>query len=182
MPEIVDIRSVTNPRLWLPIAAAACLVDTLGLFVWRFAATPNGPINQWYDRFGLEAYGADILSIILGVILTQLATTWIGGAWNPILFCAVAVAIQMAHDIAFASIVVPAVPKGQNAIMDLMDAYSRIPFPQGILLVDGLYMIVTSILVMFLAEMNPSVSWIVLIVTLYATMYILHTRSPTPNA
>jgi len=177
--HLADIRSVANPRFWLPIAAAACLVDTAGLFVWRFTSKPTAPINKWYDRFGLAAYGADILSMVIGVILTQLATSWIGGPWTPtgpILFCVVAVAIQMIHDLFFASVIVPAVPKGQNAIMDLMREYTHIDWPQGILIVDAIYMILTSLITMLLASVDPSAAWITLIITLYTTMYVLYTR------
>jgi hypothetical protein len=171
----MDIRNVSNPRFWLPIAAAACVVDTAGLFVWRFGASPTGPINKWYSRFGLAAYGADILSMIIGVILAQLVTTAIGGPWNPLLFCAVAVAIQVVHDVFFALIVVPAVPTGQNTIMDLMKEYTRIPWPQGILVVDAIYMVLTSVIAMLLSAADPSAAWITLIVTLYVTMYVLYT-------
>ena len=179
--KLTDIRSVANPRIWLPLAAAACLVDTAGLFVWRFTAEPKGPINTWYDRFGLSAYGADILSMILGGVLTQLVATAIGGPWNPLYFCILAVVIQMAHDIFFAAVIVPAVPKGQNAIIDLMDAYRKIPFSQGILIVDAIYMILTSLITMVLVSVDASVSWITLLVTLYTTMYVLYTRPPTTH-
>ena len=147
--------------------AAACVVDTAGLFVWRFGESPTGPINKWYSRFGLAAY---ILSMIIGVVLAQLVTTAIGGPWNPLLFCAVAV-----HDVFFALIVVPAVPTGQNTIMDLMKEYTRIPWPQGILVVDAIYMVLTSVIAMLLSAADPSAAWITLIVPLYVTMYVLYT-------
>jgi hypothetical protein len=175
---LTDIRSVSNPRFWLPIAAAACLVDTAGLFIWRYTSKETSPINKWYDRFGLAAYGADILSIIIGVVLTQLASGWIGGPWSPLMFCAIAVAIQTAHDVFFATVIVPAIPKGHNTIIDLMLEYSRISFPQGILIVDAIYMILTSLIAMALAAVDPSAAWITLLITLYTTMYILYTRPP----
>ena len=171
-----DIRNAMDPRTWLSIAAAACVVDTAGLFVWRYTATPTGPINTWYDRFGLAAYGADVLSMIIGIILAQLITTAMGGPWNPVLFCGVAVAVQMIHDIVFGLMVVPAVPKGRNAIMDLMRSYSTMPGAGGILVVDAIYMILTALIAMLLVAAKPGVGWITLIVTLYVTMYILYTR------
>ena len=76
---LADIRNWANPRFWLAIVTAACIVDTAGMFVWRYTANPDGPINKWYNRFGLAAYGADVLSMIIGVILTQQATMWMGG-------------------------------------------------------------------------------------------------------
>ena len=182
MLRLPDIRSVTNPRFWLPLVASACLVDTVGLFGWRYGlggATATGPINTWYDRFGLAAYGADILSMIIGIVLTQLVTSWIGGSWSPLLFCAVAVGIQMAHDIFFSAVVVPAVPKGRNTIIDLMHRYATMKGAGGILVVDAIYMILTALGTMALASMNPSVSWITLLITLYATMYVLYTKGPS---
>lgn len=176
MLRLTDIRSIADTRFWMPIAAAAAVVDTAGLFVWRYTSPPGAPINKWYDRFGLAAYGADVLSMIIGVVLTQLVTARLGGPWSPLTFCAVAVAIQMVHDIFFAAVVVPSVPKGRNSIMDLMMEYTHISWPQGVLVVDAIYMILTSLIAMALASLDPSISWMMLLVTLYTTMYVLFTR------
>lgn len=174
--RLADIRNPLNPTFWLPIATAASIVDTAGLFVWRYTSPPNSPINKWYDRFGLSAYGADILSIMIGVVLTQIATSWMGGAFNPIVFCAVAVGIQLIHDVGFGTFLVPAVAKGHNAIMDLMKEYVSIDFPAGILIVDAIYMIAASLITMVFAAIPAGYSWMALLVSLYTTMYILYTR------
>jgi hypothetical protein len=174
--RLPDIRNVFDTSLWLPITTAASVVDTLGLFVWRYTSKPGSPINKWYDKFGLAAYSADVLSIIIGVVLTQLATTWLGGAWNPLTFCVVAVIIQLVHDITFGNVIVPAVPRGHNAVMDLMKEYVGIDFPQGILIVDALYMIFASLLTMYFASVPSGYSWMTLLVTWYSTTYVLFTR------
>ena len=172
-----DIRNYTNTNLYLPILAASSIVDTAGLFVWRYTSKPNSPINKWYDRFGLSAYTADVLSIALGVVLTQLVTSWMGGAWNPWVFCGMAVVVQMAHDLFFGNVIVPMIPKGHNSIMDLMKEYVKIKNPGGILIVDAIYMIVASLLTMTFASMSPFSSWFALLWTIYITMYVLYTRS-----
>ena len=171
-----DIRDFTNTNLYLPILTASSIVDTAGLFVWRYTSKPGSPINQWYDTFGGIAYTADVLSIALGVVLTQLVTSYVGGAWNPWFFCGVAVLIQMAHDIFFGNVVVPLIPKGHNTIMDLMKSYVTIKNPGGILLVDAMYMIAASLLTMGFASVGPFYSWFALLWTLYSTMYVLYTR------
>lgn len=173
---LVDIRDYTNTNLYLPILAASSIVDTAGLFVWRYTSKPDSPINKWYDRFGGIAYTADVLSIALGVVLTQLVTSWMGGAWNPWVFCGMAVVIQMAHDLFFGNVVVPMIPKGHNTIMDLMKEYVKIKNPGGILIVDAIYMIVASLLTMTFASMNPFTSWFSLLWCLYITMYVLYTK------
>jgi hypothetical protein len=152
----------------LTILAAACLVDTAGLFVWRYTATPDGPINTWYDRFGLSAYIADVTSMVIGIMLTQLVV-----GPNPLLFCIVAVLIQLAHDIFFAQVIVPAVPLGHNSVMDLMKQYATMKGAGYILLVDAIYMILTALIAMILSSFGGE--WPLLMVTLYVTMYILYT-------
>ena len=171
-----DIRNFHDTSLYLPILTASSIVDTAGLFVWRYTSKPDAPINKWYDTFGLAAYSADVLSIALGVVLTQIVTSWIGGAWNPWFFCGIAVVIQMAHDLIFGNVVVPLIPKGHNTIMDLMKEYVKIKNPGGILLVDALYMIVASLLTMGFASVSPFYSWFSLLWSLYITMYVLYTR------
>ena len=171
-----DIRDFTNTNLYLPILTASSIVDTVGLFVWRYTSKPDAPINKWYDRFGLSAYTADVLSIALGVVLTQLVTSWVGGAWSVGFFCFVAVLIQMAHDLFFGNVVVPLIPKGHNTIMDLMKEYVKIKNPGGILIVDAIYMIIASLLTMQLASLSPFYSWFSLLWCIYITMYVLYTR------
>jgi hypothetical protein len=173
---LADIRTIHNTSLYLPILTASSLVDTAGLFVWRYTSKPDAPINKWYDRFGLSAYTADVLSIALGVVLTQLVTSWIGGAWNPWFFCFIAVVIQMAHDLFFGNVVVPLIPKGHNTIMDLMKEYVKIKNPGGILIVDAIYMIVASLLTMGFASLPPFYSLFSLLWCIYITMYVLYTR------
>jgi hypothetical protein len=116
--------------------------------------------------------------MIIGIALTQLVTTAMGGPWSLFRFCAVAVVIQLVHDLVFAGIVVPAVPLGHNSIMDLMRSYATMPGAGGILVVDAIYMVLTAIIASALATLEPSVSWFTLLVTLYATMYILYTKGP----
>jgi hypothetical protein len=172
---IPDIRNIANPRIYLPIFASATVVDTLGLFVWRYTSQKDSPINKWYNNFGLVAYMIDVLSIMLGVVLTQIATYTIGGAWSPFFFCLMSVSIQMLHDLFFGLVVVPFIPHGHNSIMDLMKEYVKIKNAGGILIVDAIYMICASLLTMLLYGSSPWITWFILLWTLYITGYILYT-------
>lgn len=171
-----DIRNFANPKIYLPIFTSAALVDTLGLFVWRYTSLPASPINKWYDTFGITAYMIDVLSIMLGVVLTQMATYAVGGSWSPLFFCAISVVIQMIHDVFFGVVVVPNFPRGHNSVMDLMKEYVKIKNAEGILLVDAIYMICASVFTMMLYNVQPWVSWFMLLWILYITGYVLYTR------
>jgi hypothetical protein len=171
-----DIRNPFNTSFYLPIFTASSVVDTLGLFVWRYTSEPTAPINKWYDEFGLAAYTADILSIMLGLVLTQLVSVWIGGPWNPAIFCALSVVVQLAHDLFFGNVVVPLFPKGHNRVMDLMKEYVKIKFPAGILIVDAIYMISASLLTMLFVKLGSFATWFTLLWTIYIGMYAIYTK------
>jgi hypothetical protein len=172
-----DIRFFKDVRLLFVIGVAACVVDTAGLFVWK-QYPRSAVISRWYDQFGLLAYVIDVASMIIGVVLTQFATAYIGGPWNPALFCGVAVLIQQVHDIFFAAVVVPAVRKGTNDVMDLMHEYTTMTGAGGVLVVDALYMILTSLLAMVLYGQKTWVSAVTLVMTLYVTGYALLAHAP----
>ena len=173
---LADIRNYANPAFFLPILAASSLVDTAGLFVWKYTSPAGSPIQKWYNVFGLTAYIIDVCSIMIGVVLTQLVASVIGGAWNPVFFCILAVTIQMTHDLFFGKVVVPFIPEGHNAVMDLMKEYVKIKNPGGILIVDAIYMILTSLIVMVLARSPVWMSWGLVLLVFYVTGYILFTH------
>lgn len=169
---LTDIRNMT--KYSLAVATAACVVDTVGLFYWRYFSKATAAINIWYDQLGLVAYGADIFSIMFCLLVAQVATTWIGGPWNPFVFCGIAVVFQMVHDAFFGIVIVPAIPQGRNSIMDLMKIYAK-ESGIGILAIDALIVILTCLIAMALAP-YPTVTFMTLILTLYTTMYILFTK------
>jgi uncharacterized protein YacL len=177
-----DIRNFTNTRILLAALVAACIVDTLGLFVWRYTAEPGGPITKWYDQFQSVAYIIDVASIVIGVVLTQMAASFLGGPWNPLAFCMISVAIQMTHDLFFGLIVVPLVPKGKNSIMDLMKEYATMKGAGWVLVVDAIYMIAASLLTMLFAAYPSWIGLLTLLMTIYVTGYILYTRPGDPTS
>jgi len=170
-----DIRNYVDTNTLLPILVGASVTDTIGLFIWRYTADKDGPINKWYNIYGIVAYIIDILSIIIGIVLTQLITTAIGGPWNPVMFCAVAVAVQMFHDTFFGKVVLDNFPKNKNSIMDLLKEYAD-KSGSGILIVDAIYMIVASLIAMVLFKQKRWISWFILLWTFYTTGYVLYTQ------
>ena len=95
---------------------------------------PAGALKLWYDKFGLAAVSADVLSAVIGVLL---ATFFFPNAWGLGLVFA-AIFIQILHDIFFYFVIL-SVPAGQNQMIDVFKSYAN----EGgwtILLADALIM------------------------------------------
>jgi hypothetical protein len=182
----MDLRKFGDGKLLLCVIAAAAAVDTAGLFVWRYTADRDGPINTWYDKFGVIAYVLDVSSMVIGFMLAQFIASFVGGPFNLLFFFFVVVAVQMVHDIVFGLFIVPLVPEGENDIMDLMKSYTTMKGSHWVLVVDALYMIFTVIGAMVLYRLPPYITWFKLLLVTYVTGYILTThrlpasRIPTP--
>jgi len=182
----MDLRKFWDGKLLLAALAAAAVVDTAGLFVWRYTADRDGPINTWYDKFGVIAYVIDVSSMAIGFVLAQLVCSLIGGSYNLLFFLIVVVAVQMTHDILFGLFLVPLIPDGENDIMDLMKSYTTMKGSGGILIVDAIYMILTTLGALALYKLPSYITWFSLLVVTYVTGYILTThrlpssRIPTP--
>jgi len=173
------LKDIRNPEKYLlQIFAAATLVDTAGIFIWK-RLSPHSPINKWYSQLELTAYSADILSLMIALVLAQFITHLIGGSWNPVFFLMVAVGIQMFHDLFFSKIILPNLPTGKNTVVDIMKEYVNIPLSAGILLVDMSYVVLASLLAMWLAGKSSSYSVLLLVVWLYVGMFVLYDRPGT---
>jgi len=95
---------------------------------------PAGALKLWYDKFGLAAVSADVLSAVIGVLL---ATFFFPNAWGLGLVFA-AIFIQILHDLFFYFVIL-SVPAGQNQMIDVFKSYAN----EGgwtILLADALIM------------------------------------------
>lgn len=172
----MDLRKFWDGKLLLAVLASAAVVDTAGLFVWRYTADPEGPINTWYDKFGVIAYVLDVSSMVIGFVLAQLIAYSIGGSYSLLFFLIVVVAVQMTHDILFGLFLVPLVPEGENDIMDLMKSYTTMKGSHWVLVVDALYMVFTTVGALILYNMPPYMTWFKLLVVTYVTGYILTTH------
>jgi hypothetical protein len=81
---------------------------------------PAGALKLWYDKFGLAAVSADVLSAVIGVLL---ATFFFPNAWGLGLVFA-AIFIQVLHDLFFYFVIL-SVPQGQNQMIDVFKSYAN---------------------------------------------------------
>lgn len=178
-----DISNYNNTSdLWY-IFIAVLAIDVLVIFMVRFFPEVFGAaVNRWYDMFGLSAVIADVGIIVIGFIIARYVyTKWVKakfaeGKWNPLIFTATAVGVQLIHDVAFYFGVIQQVPRGQNMMMDVFKDYATSGGAK-ILFADALMMVGSSMLAITLKTASGfSVTSFATLIA-YALPYILYTKN-----
>ena len=181
-----DLANLANYRAtedWWFILPAILFVDVFIIFLCRFYPQVFGkPINDWYDEFGLAAVLSDVTIIAIGIAIARYIYSVFfmeSEGWSIYYFVALAVVIQIVHDIVFAYGVVDKIPQGHNAMIDVFKSY--IKAGPKILLVDAV-MIAGSIIAAA-AMKNQDAHYTVsgFLVTAYALSYILFTNVKSYN-
>ena len=132
---------------------------------------PAGALKLWYDKFGLAAVSADVLSAVIGVLL---ATFFFPNAFGINLVFA-SIFIQVLHDLFFYFVIL-AVPQGQNQMIDVFKSYAN----EGgwtILIADALIMTGTVTIASFW-DMLFSYRFIAFqtLLGMYSLIYITYTK------
>lgn len=178
LPNISEFKELGHIPYFL---AATLLIEVVLIFLTRYFPEKVGgdSLNEWYDRFGLEAVIADIFIIVIGLLLTQyLYSAYIAPTygWNPLLFVAVLVGVQLVHDLIFYHGVIKPIPQGHNDMMDLFKKYAA---ENGglILLGDALLVIGSAGATFALESMPPYAAAAITVLAMYTLPYILSTKA-----
>ena len=156
---------------WTSLLTATAWVDFAVIVISKFFPLTKA-LGTWYSKFGLVAIGSDILIIVLGIALAMLLSPGISG-WNLV---ALAVFIQVVHDVLFYVGVILPVPAGQNAIIDLFKQYAA----EGSwkIIVADAAMVASSVLLMEYLENNfqADTTRFLGILAIYSLLYIIYTK------
>ena len=177
LPNLSEFRDLTH----IPYLLAAILfVDVITIFLARYFPEKVGgeSLNDWYDKFGLEGVIADVFIILIGFVIAQyIYSAYIAPSygWNPLLFVAVVVGVQLVHDITFYHGVIRQIPTGTN---EMMDSYKKYAAENGglILLGDAFMMAGSAAATFALETAPPFAAMAFVILTVYTLPYILNTR------
>ena len=162
--------SILSGALWVDFIVIVLTKVVPGQHLWFLP--PTGALQLWYDKFGVAAVAADVLSLVLGVLL---ATFLFPGAMGLQLVMA-AVFVQMLHDVFFYLVVIQGLPQGQNSMIDVFKSYAS----EGgwtILLADAL-MITSVVIFARLSDLLFSYRMIAFqaLLGMYALIYITYTK------
>lgn len=161
---------------WPLLLIAIVLLDVIVLFVVRYRLPPAHPLNVWYDRYGLLAVGADVLSIAIGFAVARFLFHSVVPASGLLGFLLLLVGFQALHDIVFYVGVIQTVPQGVNGLMDVFKDYARVS-GAWIIPGDSLLMLGSAALFMGLSQLPLAGQIFAALVTAYTLPYILTTNA-----
>lgn len=171
--------NLSDYKYFPQILVAVLIVDLIVIFLVRYFPNFWGrTINTWYDRFGLSAVIADVLIIVLGFMIGQYVyKTFFSSVygWNPLIFGALLVFIQVVHDLLFYFGVILPVPQGHNAMIDVFKVYAERGGAK-VVAADSAMMLGSFGIASLLAGAAPQLTTFSGILALYALPYILTTR------
>jgi hypothetical protein len=167
-----SLLSFTSATDYLSILNAAIITDLAVILRVILGQIKSKTLKEWYHKYGLSSVMADVLSIVIGVIITQAIYPFLFRGFNILLFALVAVIVQLIHDLLFAQFF-NWVPRGKGAILDTFKDYAKELGPV-ILLADATMMISTVLIASILTSMSEKTNAILVIVLLYLIPYFLY--------
>lgn len=154
----------------LEIGSAVVVVDFITIVLSKFFNLGKS-LDTWYAKFGLLAVVSDCLIIVLGIQLALLLEPK-AGVFHLL---AIAVAIQIIHDIWFYYFVVQPLPPGHNEIIDLFKEYAS-ENSYKIILADTAMVAATVLLSHYFAALHEQVVAFVGVLGVYALTYVIYTH------
>lgn len=173
------MKDLSKYKYFPQILVSVLIVDLIVIFLVRYF--PNfwgSTINIWYDKFGLGAVIADVLIIVLGFMIAQYVyKNFIQSdkEFNPYIFAALLVAVQVIHDMLFYFGVILPIPEGHNGMMDVFKTYAE---KGGLKVVaaDSAMMLGSAAIAAFLAAAPKEATLFSGVLAGYAVPFILTTK------
>jgi len=168
-----DISHFDKISDYFPIFNAALIVDLVGIFGTFKGIIDSKTLKTWYMKYHIMALGADVLSIVLGLILARFFYYYVFSTFNLFYFAGLAVAIQIFHDLLFSAIF-ESTPIGHNAMLDFFKVYAKEVGWKAIL-ADSTMIVATCFIASLLSKYLSTNSNIVLLIFVsYLVPYFLN--------
>ncbi len=175
-----DISEYEEIKDWLYIFIGIIVTELILLFLVRYFPDFFGKmINVWYNRFKLSAVIADVFILAIGIGISRYVYTefiYPKHDWNPLYFTGTTVFVQVLHDLLFYIGVVQQVPKGSNAMIDVMKEYASGAGARAVV-ADSVLMISSVGIAMIAKGMELHSAVFLGLLALYGIPYILETRN-----
>jgi uncharacterized protein YacL len=166
-----NISNFNNIKDYLPILNGAIITDLVVIFMLEQKYIKSTTLKEWYNKFHLGAFIADVLSIVIGLLIARFIYTTLNLNWKLWLFIILVILVQLTHDLLFAKLFY-SFPRKVSAVLDVFKDYAN-EMGTKILLADAQMVTSTALLASLLSNMNQNSNIILLIFLMYITPYFL---------
>ena len=154
---------------YLSLLNAALITDLFVVFLVLVGYIQSNTLTLWYKKFGMAAFLADTLSLVIGFLIAYFIYPFLFKSYNLFYFIGLVVIVQLTHDILFGSFVQKY--KGKSDILNLFKGYIK-EFGVTILIADAAMMIGT-VLLQKVLEPYKEANIVLVIVLLYLSPYFI---------
>jgi hypothetical protein len=167
-----DISNFNNVNDYLPILNGCINADLIIIFLVFHNVFKSQYLRKWYNKYQLSAAIADILILMIGIILSRFFYKFFFTSFNIWKFTALAVGIQIIHDILF-YFLFKSLPLGYNEMLDFFKEYTK-EVGVGAILGDSFMMIIACLLSSHFATRSININIIILIISVYFLPYMIN--------
>jgi len=167
-----NISNFDNTYDYLPILNGCINADLIIIFLVFHNIFKSNYLKKWYHKYQLSAVVADVLILVIGIILSRFFYKYIFDSFNIWKFTALAVCIQIIHDILFYWLF-SSLPYGYNEMLDFFKEYAKEVGLKAIL-GDSFMMIISCLLSSHFATYSLNINIIILIISVYFIPYMIN--------
>lgn len=167
-----DISKFNNLNDYLPLLNAVLITDLLVIVLSNMRIIDSSFLRKWYQKFILSAVIADVLSILLGLIITRAIYYYVFDKFSLLQFILLAILIQVCHDILF-YMVFSSIPRGTNSIIDIFQDFAKEASYKAILS-NSAMMTSACLFASYLANFDANTNIVIMISAIYILQYVLY--------
>lgn len=167
-----DISHFSNVHDYLPILNGCINADLIIIFLVFHNVFRSTYLKRWYKKYQLSAVLADVLILMIGIVIARFLYASLFPTFVLWKFTALAVGIQIVHDIAFYHFF-SSVPRGYNEMLDFFKDYAK-EAGAGAIVGDSFMMILSCVLSSYFASQSVNLNVVTLIVSLYFVPYMIN--------
>lgn len=167
-----DISNFNKVSNYLPILNGCINSEIIIIFLLYNGAFNSFYLKKWYKKYQLSAVIADVLILVIGIIIARFLYKYFFSEFNIWKFTALAVGIQIIHDILFYWLFTT-LPRGYNSMLDFFKDYA-VEVGGGAILGDSFMMILACLLSSYFAVYSLNTNIIILILSVYFIPYMIN--------
>jgi len=158
---------------YLPILNGILITDIVVILFIISNVIKSKTIKIWYEKYNLSAVMADVLVILIVFIITRYCYPLVfGNYYSIVTFIALAVGIQVIHDILF-YLFFSNIPRNRNKMLDFFKDYAD---ENGYMTIvaDSAMIILSALISSVLVSRSLNMNIIILVTILYTLPYLIY--------